>query len=298
MQIAIIIPVYNHLHLTKQTLYDLAIALKDVDSFFQPVIIDDGSSDGTFEWVLKNYPKIHILKGDGHLWWSGAVNLGARYAIETLESDYILLWNNDIVFDNIYFQNILNVIKKYGSDTIIGSQIYVAGQDNMTWSLGGYFDPYSGKHGMAGYFKKTHESLGNVIDADWLTGMGTIIPKKIIEDLNYWDYDNFPQYYGDSDFTYRAKLKGYKIFVHPELRIFNKVEYSGIGHSGSFRNLLRLMTDNRSKINIKRNFKWYKLYAKSYRAFIYFFWRYCLIFGGFFKWKTLGFFGIRKESKY
>jgi len=296
MILSIILPVHNHLEFTKLTLEELAkngkVSNADV---IHIVLIDDGSTDGTSEWVIANYPEVHVLKGDGNLWWSGAINRGSKYAIDTLHTDYVLLWNNDISFEEGYFNTLLQLLKNFDNRTIIGSKIFVAGKPGLVWSMGGYFNPVSGHYDMHAYFKKDDSTFGNVMEVDWLTGMGTIIPRLIIETIGYWDNKNFPQYHGDSDFTYRAKLNGFTVICHPGLKIFNSVENSGIGHSGSFRKLLGLMKDNRSKINFKRNLMFYKLYAKSYRAFLYFYWKYVGIFGGFFKWKVLEFIGIKKK---
>ncbi|MBN1415983.1 MAG: glycosyltransferase family 2 protein [Bacteroidales bacterium] len=299
MQIAIIIPVHNRLELTKKTLFDLSDNVKDIhECAFPIVLVDDGSSDGTASWVAETYPAVHILQGNGNLWWSGGVNLGVKYALEELKTDYILLWNNDITVVKNYFQTLLHILKNSNNKTIIGSKILVAEKPDIVWSMGGYFDPVSGKHGMFGYFEKNDEKYEKALEVDWLAGMGTVIPGNIIEKIGYWDNINFPQYHGDSDFTYRAKRKGYSVIVHPALKIYNRTKSSGIDHSGSFKQLLRLMTDNRSKINFRKNLMFYRLYAKSYRAFLYLYWRYCLIFGGFFKWKVLEFLGVRKKRIY
>jgi GT2 family glycosyltransferase len=132
---------------------------------------------------------------------------------------------------------------------------------------------------------------------DWLTGMGTIIPKKVIETIGYWDRTNFPQYHGDSDFTYRAKKNGFKVIVHPELILINDVKNSGIEHKGSFKRLLQLMTDLRSKSNFNKNWKFYSIHATSPLAYSPLLLSYFKILGGFFKWKILQFFGINKQKR-
>ena len=131
---------------------------------------------------------------------------------------------------------------------------------------------------------------------DWLTGMGTVIPREVVDRIGYWDNENFPQYYGDSDFTYRAKLEGFGIRIHPSLKIYNQIENSGIEHQGSIKNLMRLITDIRSKSNLRKNLTFYRKYAKSPWAYLPLFWLYMKILGGFIKWKIMNLMGIRKQT--
>jgi GT2 family glycosyltransferase len=297
MEFAVLLPVYNHLDYTQLTLRELSIHLAEQpDASFHIVLIDDGSTDGTSQWVKSNYPDVTILSGDGNLWWSGAINMGARHAIESMHVDYLILWNNDIQIDTNYFSNLVKIVSELDDPTVIGSKVYVAEQKDMVWSMGGYFHPRSGKYDMYGFFKKDSEEYSSVCEADWLTGMGTIVPKEVVERIGYWDDVNFPQYHGDGDFTYRAKLAGYKILVYPSLKMYNHVGNSGVTHEGSFKKLIRLLTDIRSKTNLKKNLKFYRLYAKSPRAYLPLVWLYIQIFGGFFKWKLLNFIGFKKKS--
>lgn len=294
--LAILLPVFNHIENTKACLENLKSGTSIESEFnFRIILIDDGSIDGTSDYVESFYPDIDILKGDGDLWWSGAVNLGARYAINELKVDYIILWNNDIRAEKDYFSKLIKVLSQVDHETIIGSKILVLENPDTMWSMGGYFHPTTGKYGMYGYYEKELEKYKKSIIVDWLTGMGTIIPRKVIETIGYWDNKNFPQYHGDSDFTYRAKLNGFKITVNPSLIIFNSVKSSGIEHEGSFKMLWKLMTDIRSKNNFKKNLKFLQLYAKSYKAYIPLVLICIKIFLGFFKWKVLNIIGFRRK---
>jgi GT2 family glycosyltransferase len=292
VKFVILLPVHNRIDLTRKSLQDLESSLTQYEEYgFQIIVIDDGSTDGSALWIEKNHPEVITLRGDGNLWWSGAINLGAKFAIESLNTEYVILWNNDILFKPDYFETLVKIIGQTDEKTIIGSKIMVAENPHLSWSLGGFFNSMNGKYGMYGYYEPDSNKYPHIMEVDWLTGMGTIIPKNAIIDCGYWDQVHFPQYHGDSDFTYRAKLKQYSLKVFSELVIYNKVKNSGIDHQGKLGGLLRMMVDNRSKINIRKNFLFYKKYSKTPWAYLPFFKLYLVVFLGFFKWKIMGLWG-------
>ena len=46
------------------------------------------------------------------------------------------------------------------------------------------------------------------INCDWQPGMGTVIPEHVISSKSwFWDQKNFPQYFGDSDYSLRCLKK-------------------------------------------------------------------------------------------
>ncbi len=298
MKLSILLPVHNHLNFTRIAITALSSHLDSIeDNEISIIVIDDGSTDGTYEWVQQHFPEVALLQGDGNLWWSGAINMGAKYAIEVLKSHFILLWNNDISFENNYFAQLLKILKNTDNCTILGSKILIKENPSLVWSMGGHFDPVSGKNFMYGYYKQDGEEYVNIRQVDWLTGMGTIIPADIVKEIGYWNDRDFPQYLGDADFTYRAKLKGYTLKVMPELILYNQVKNSGLEHTGKISQLFRVLFDLRSKGNFARNLKFHRLYAKSIQAYFPFFWNYFKIIGGFFKWKILGIFGMQKRNR-
>lgn len=58
------------------------------------VVIDNGSTDGTREYIPKHYPDAVWLPQERNLGFGQANNIGLRYALEH-EADYVLLLNQD-----------------------------------------------------------------------------------------------------------------------------------------------------------------------------------------------------------
>ncbi len=297
-KVAILLPVHNRLSHTQKCLRLLSneiIRLNSSEVRFEIIIIDDGSTDGSSEFITKNYPDVILLNGNGSLWWSGAINKGAEYALKELDFDYVLLWNNDINTNPEYFENIVKIILNIDDKTIIGSKIYRNDSSNIIWSAGGIFNPKTGEKYMIGFNKEDSEEFNKRIDCDWLTGMGSLVPRMVIEKIGYWDDKLFKQYYGDCDFTYRAKLGGFNIAVFPELKIWNDTISSGLKHQNKIKYMIRSLYDIKSIYNIKDNFNFYRLYSESvfaYKALLVMYFKYI---GGFIKWKFLAILGIKRK---
>ena len=79
MRLFIVIPVHDRLAFTRACLAGLAgQAPEDVTI----VVVDDGSTDGTSRAVAEEFPSVKLLRGDGTLWWAGAMNVGVGWALD------------------------------------------------------------------------------------------------------------------------------------------------------------------------------------------------------------------------
>ena len=299
-RVALLVPVFNNIEFTKNCLKKL-VELRNKNHLdhldYSIIVIDDGSTDGTSGWIKSNFSDVIVLQGDGNLWWSGGINMGAAFAIEQGNYQYVMLWNNDILPADDYFEALDRLIPQISENTIIGSKIYSMGEENMVWSYGGRFNSRTGRIFMLGYEETDGDKFSLPVRADWLPGMGTLVPLSVIHAIGYWDAVNFPQYHGDSDFTYRAKLAGFELWVYPELRIWNNRENTGLKHENSYKKLRLLFTDTKSNFNWKMNMLFYKKYSSSILAYIPLLNWYATLIGGFFKWKILGFFGVSRKGQ-
>lgn len=290
--IAVLIPVHNRIETTKQGLVSLQKSLEYYKEngkrqlLVQIIVVDDGSTDGTSQWISSNYKDIELLRGNGDLWWTGAINRGADYAIITLKSDYLLLWNDDVHPDQEYFLIVENLIENgHCNNTVIGSKIVFANSPEKIWSAGGFFNRFTGNFGMNSKNGITGQPF---IECDWQPGMGTLIPVKSITSLGIkWDEKRFPHYHGDSDFTLRCRSKGMKIVTCMDLVLFNNTETTGLTRKRDLADVMTSFRSLRSIYNLRINFRFYSRHGFFPFSYMGMLSKYFFYLGGFLKHSVL-----------
>lgn len=295
--LSVIIPVFNGLEYTRKCIHSLnnqEQILSASGVSMSIILVDDGSTDGTSEWVQANYPGVHVIMGDGNLWWSGAINKGVEFALDRLNSEYILWWNNDILPAKDYFEKLSAIIQNSSPNTIIGSKIYMLKGD-LIWGMGGKFDPVSGKKYMYGERTPDSDLYRKPMAVDWFPGMGTCFHKSVFAKVGMLDASGFPQYHGDSDFTYRTKKGGYNLVAFPELVIYNDDKNTGLMHHGKFSNLYKSLVSIKSNQNIKKDILFFNKHASSPLAYLALIDKYFRYIGGFYKWKFLNAIGVKRN---
>jgi GT2 family glycosyltransferase len=300
-KIAILIPVFNRLEYTKECL-DI-LKQQESTSFFKNneiriIVSDDASTDGTAEFIRTRYPEIIVLQGNGNLWWSGCMNLGINYALQNLGSDFVLFWENDITPDNQYFENLQSIITHWQKGTLVCSKIKIKSQPDKIFAMGGIFNFHTGFKKLVGTGDFDGPEYNKIFEADWFCGQGILIHKSIFEKVGLLDEKIFPQYHGDSDFALRAKKAGFRNLIFPDLVVWNDTDTTGIGHieNKTLRQFGQSLVSIRSNYGLSKDIKFYNRHVTNLLAYRYLILKYVTYIGGYFKWKFLGLFNIKKGN--
>lgn len=224
--IYIVIPVHNRLDATRECLASLSC---QTYTHFKVVLVDDGSTDGTCDYVRNSHPDVVVLEGGGNLWWTGATNLGVRYALDhSKEGDYILTLNNDTVLPDAYLDTILSLSRQVPKG-LIGSIAVDSDRKDVVIDGGARIHWFSGK------FRKLKIQPRNGIDLSFyavsvLPGRGTLIPKHVFDKIGLYDANNFPHYAADYDFSLRAYKAGFSLVLHPSCYLYTNTKLTGISN--------------------------------------------------------------------
>jgi GT2 family glycosyltransferase len=192
----ILIPVHNR---KKTTLAGLEILRCHGEmQRYRVVVIDDGSEDGTESAIRTYFPEVELLKGDGNLWWTGAIRLGMEYAEQN--GGQSVFWLND---DCVPTQGSLAKMQEASvnhENAIIGAACYVAetGELKPTGALGR---------------SRKAAPPGTLVPVDEMSGHCVYIPSTVIRSIGFPDTQKFPHYHGDSSYILQATQAGHHAYL-------------------------------------------------------------------------------------
>jgi GT2 family glycosyltransferase len=256
-QVTLIIPTHNRVAQLVRCLHSLR-ALHYPN--YEVIVVDDGSSDATEEVIHRDHPEVHLLRGDGDLWWSRATNLGIRAALRQ-DAKYVLLLNDDNVVDPDMLTMLVAASGANGP-AVVGSVVYRLDRPAEPCFAGGRLDWWRGGSVLMELGILDHQQVGQPFEADWLPGMGTLIPCQAFEKVGFMDDHGFPQYSADADFTLRARRSGYRVLIEPGSKLWNDLTTSGLplpnSRSATIGFVWRTLFDRRSYVNISTRARFYR----------------------------------------
>ena len=88
MKVTVVIPNYNGMKFVETCLNSLR---NQSYSEFKTIVIDNASTDGSYEFMRDNYPEVEVIRNKKNLGFSGAVNQG----IDLADTEFVILLNND-----------------------------------------------------------------------------------------------------------------------------------------------------------------------------------------------------------
>ena len=199
MFFSIVIPTYNRLPILQKCLLALEVQTSDrhIVTDYEIVVVDDGSTDGTIEWLQASTTQLPHVKiyEQAHQGASAARNLG----VEKAQGDTIIFIDSDLVVTPTFLQchadALLQGQQALGNDKLFtyGAVINTANFENPTSESYKIMD-----------FSNAYFATGNVaIARHWLVEVGLF-------DLGFSLYG-----WGDLELGVRLKNRGIKMIKCP-----------------------------------------------------------------------------------
>lgn len=218
--ISVIIPNWNGKKFLQGCLDSL---LKDNYGQIQIIVVDNGSKDGSVEFIENNYPTVKLVKFAENTGFSVAVNAG----IKASSGEYIALLNNDTVVDSSWLSRMIAVMHEHPEIGSTGCKMLAYDNHKL---LDGAGDGYR-RGGLPGRIGHREIDRGQFDEERYILGPcggAALYRRAMFDDIGLFDEDYFA-YLEDVDMALRAQSAGYKSIYVPTAVMY----HLGCGTTGS-----------------------------------------------------------------
>lgn len=234
MTVHVVVPVFNRLSLTQNL-----IACLRRQTFEHPLrilVINDGSTDGTTEW-LATQSDIDVLLGDGSLFWGGAVDLALRHLqAEAAAKDWVLLMNNDTTIEDDFVKCLHDAAETH-APAAVGSVIRDETDHTHLLSIGANLDAW--RLLTRDILDTDHtKASASVIEVDALSGRGVLFSLEALSTAGGMRPRALPHYLADYDVSVRVRKSGWRLLVLTEVAVYSADDYGSAHLASSLRDKL------------------------------------------------------------
>lgn len=182
---------------------------------FEVIVVDNGSSDGSADFVGQQYPQVRLIRNARNLGFAGGNNVGLRAAT----GDVLILLNQDTVVQSGWLEALIEAFDESGTGVVGCKILYPDGKTIQ--HAGGYFDwPI----GLAFHYGCDEEDRGQYEhprEVEYVTAAAMGIRRSVLRKVGYLDETFFPGYFEDLDFCRRVQGAGYRVLYRPEASVIH-----------------------------------------------------------------------------
>ena len=250
---SVVIPSWNNRELLGTCLDSLA---KQTYKNIEIIVVENGSVDGSAEFVRENYPHVVLLPQAKNLGFAGGVNVGIKAA----KGKHVALLNNDAIADTEWLGHLVERIESDDKIGIVTSKILKLDQSKKEVTFDSTGDMYYiyGRPSPRGRDVVDTGQYNTAEEVFAASGGASLYRADLFNDIGYFDEDFFA-YYEDVDTSFRARLAGWTIWFEPKAEVRHLIGATSGGGASSF-----------SRYHSVKN-QWY-LYLKNMPASL--FWKY------------------------
>lgn len=206
---------------------------------FDVILVDNGSSDGSADFVRERFPSVALVETGKNLGFAGGTNAGIRVAM----GEFIFTLNNDTIVDPRLLEEIIQPMLADPKVGMCGAKmVFPDGRINSTAIClsrsGAAWDRGMGEADR-GQYNREEEVFGPCAGA-------ALYRRAMLDDIGLFDEDFF-LYMEDVDLAFRGRLAGWACRYVPAAKVVHRH-----GGTAGFRSDLSVYYGN-------RNIVWYTI---------------------------------------
>ncbi|MBL7200616.1 MAG: glycosyltransferase family 2 protein [Anaerolineae bacterium] len=199
----------------------LPTVLSQSYSEFEVVLLDNGSTDGSAEWVEAHYPSLRLIRRDRNLGFARANN----QAIQAARGRYVATLNNDAEPDPDWLDEMVSALESSPTVGMCASRMVRADDPSIVDSCGIEVDRAGiGWNRRGGEVDRPEEEPYEVFGP---CAGAALYRRAMLDQVGMFDADFFAGY-EDIDLAWRAGRMGWRCLYVPSARVVHR-------HSSTFK---------------------------------------------------------------
>ena len=203
-KVSIIIVNYNGKELLQKCLDSL---LKVNYDNFEIILVDNNSTDGSVEFITKNYPSLIIIKLDSNKGFAEPNNVAAKIS----KGKYLLFLNNDTVVTPNFISEMVKVMET--DKKIAICQSLLLKPDGSIDSSGDFIDEL-------GVVYNSKTKIDEIREVSSAKGASMLVRSDIFKKLGGFDQKFFVTF-EDVDLCWRSWILGYRVLIIPASIVYH-----------------------------------------------------------------------------
>ena len=223
MKLSVIILCWNDRKVIEDCLRSIYSKTDSIE--FEVIVADNGSTDGSIEFIRGSYPQVHVIENGRNLRFAKANNVGIRAS----QGEYVLILNPDTIIHDGALDRMIGFADEHPEIGAFGCRVLNADGSyqvsarpftslkgewiaalNLRWlgRLHGWFT----SDGYPGWRGTTQRQV------DWLSGCFILVRGDVLKSIGGFD-EQFFYYYEDLDLCRRIRQAGNPIVYVPDATI-------------------------------------------------------------------------------
>jgi GT2 family glycosyltransferase len=234
---------------------------------YEIILVDNGSTDGSVEWVRGEYPDVRVIPLHTNHGFCRGNNIGISLA----QGEYVVLLNNDTEVESAWLEELCSHICGDGQVGACDSKVLFFDRRDTIWATGGTYS-IAGTTSLRGHMERDDATFQRAEDVFVAGACAAIYRRKVLREVGLFDEDFFAGY-EDVDWSFRAHLCGYRIVNVPRARVYHKVSATHKYNSDMFvyngqRNVLSVFIKNMPSTLLRRYWPLHLVYSLA--SMVYF----------------------------
>lgn len=175
----------------------------------ETIVVDNGSTDGSVEFVRAQFPSVRVIEAGRNLGFTGGNNLALAHA----RGELLALLNNDTVCDPGWLAALVAAVEP---DNVAGAtgKVYALDEpDRPIFTL-----PLINRHTARARWTADDYPAG---DVHYLSGNNMLVKRAVIEEIGPLDH-GYGAYYEETDWCARMIVAGYRVVYTPHAKVLHK----------------------------------------------------------------------------